>query len=262
MHRWRVVHTFWVVCIAVQIFLECSYAYGRSSSRAVRRGASATTLRDTRIGASIGGQISYLRTGKKTKWSNLFLGYSYGFDLVVPINDFFDFELSTLASWKGGRVRSALGAASSALDVKGSVQIMSLDIGLYANYIQRLHPDVDIFVGVGMLPQMVLMGRMALDFAGGSQRYDLDVGFDAKSHLFPLNFGLATHFGIQYLSSYTFSLWFDYDFLNLLPKQKRFYGEITPDYLLRHDVSRPFIQSLERLSTLAFGLKFTYYIKL
>lgn len=139
---------------------------------------------------------------------------------------------------------------------------MSVNLSLYANYVKRVGFDWDFYGGIGMIPQIEATGRMELELSEGTQSHDLNVGFDAKDHIFPLNFGLGVHIGARYKSQFALTLWYEHDFLNLLPKQKRFYGAVSPDFLLRHDFSRPFIQSFERLATQAGGISFVYYIKL
>lgn len=245
------------------LVLPCLAQAQRSHLRAIRRGESTTTMRDMRIGGLLGGQLSFLRTGTESKLSNLYVGYAYGFDMIVPVNDIFEFEISALASWKGGTVETQFGAfGGTGIPITTKIRLMSVNLGLYANYIKRVGFDWDFYGGVGIIPQVQATGRMELEFAGGAQSHDLNVGFDAKKHIFPLNFGVGVHIGTRYCSQFAFSLWYEHDFLNLLPKQKRFYGAVSPDFLMHHDFSRPFIQSLERLTTQTCGISFVYYIRL
>ena len=235
----------------------------RSNLRAIRRCESTTTMRDLRIGAMLGGQVSFLRIGSNAEISTPHVGYHYGFDMLVPINDEFEFQISALGSWKGGTTKTQFGAfGGTGIPVTAKIRLMSINLSLYANYVKRVGFDWDFYGGIGMIPQIEATGRMELDLEGGSQSHDLKVGFDAKDHIFPLNFGLGVHIGARYNSQFALTLWYEHDFLNLLPKQKRFYGAVSSDFLLRHDFSRPFIQSLERLATQAGGISFVYYIKL
>lgn len=235
----------------------------RSNLRAVRRGETTTTMRDLRMGAMLGGQVSFLRVGSSAEISTPYVGYHYGFDMLVPINDDFEFQISALGSWKGGAVDTQFGAfGGTGIPVTTKIRLMSINLSLYANYVKRVGFDWDFYGGIGMIPQIEATGRMELELSEGTQSHDLNVGFDAKDHIFPLNFGLGVHIGARYKSQFALTLWYEHDFLNLLPKQKRFYGAVSPDFLLRHDFSRPFIQSFERLATQAGGISFVYYIKL
>jgi|GEM_PF-791593 len=231
--------------------------------RAIRRGEGANTLRDTRIGGRLGGHLSFLQTGGDRILSAPYFGYQYGVEMLVPVDDYFEIALSGLANWKGGQLTHTFAdAGGQGVTVDAQMRILAFRMGLFGNYVYRIPHDWDIFVGVGMLPQIQLSGRMKLKIPEGMQSYDLDVGFDSDAHLFPLNFGLGAQAGVRFLSTLSLSVWYEYDFLNLLPKQKRFYGNVAPDYLLRNDFSRPFVQSLERLSSQAVGISFVYYIKL
>ena len=249
--------------------LSCLLAWCVPSSlwanrlRAVRRGESANTLRDTRIGGRVGGQVAFLQTGAARSFSAPYLGYQYGVEMLFPVDDYFEISLSGLANWKGGEVTNTFGdAGGQGIAVDTQMRILAFRMGLFGNYVYRIPHNWDLFAGIGMLPQIQLAGRMKVAIPEGVQSYDLDVGFDSDAHLFPLNFGLGVQAGVRFLSTFSLSLWYEYDFLNLLPKQKRFYGNVAPDYLLRNDFSRPFVQSLERLSSQAVGISFVYYIKL
>ena len=79
--------------LCAPVFLLCllfsyptlSSGHERSNLRAVRRGETTTTMRDLRIGAMLGGQISFLRVGSSAEISTPYVGYHYGFDMLVPI---------------------------------------------------------------------------------------------------------------------------------------------------------------------------------
>lgn len=250
----------WFVLVGMP--LVC-VAHPSSNLRAIRRGASNTTLRTLSIGGRLGSQLSFLRTGDKSQLSSLYVGYSYGADMLIPANDFFEIEILALGSWKGGTIKTGFGLfEGSEIPIEAKIRLMSIDMGIFVNYIRRIGGDWDIYGGVGIIPQIEATGRMELGFDGGVQSYDLTVGFDSKAHLFPLNFGVGGHVGARYNSRFALSLWYEHDFLNLLPKQKRFYGAVTPETLMRQDFSLPFIQSLANLRTLAGGISFVYFIAL
>lgn len=255
-----------VVLLLYGLFSPCfaeAFVGSRAAIRAVRRGTLSTTYRDMRIGGRLGGQLGWLRSGSDAQISTLTLGYQYGFELLLPINNNFEFDVAALGSWKGGNLSKHFGSLDGTeLDMQARLRIMSVNLALYINYLYRIAPDWDIFAGVGMQPQVVVAGRLKTDFAGGTHDQDLEVGFDARAHLFPLNFGLGLQTGVRYNSTYEIRLWYEHDFLNLLPKQRRFYGTVSTDYLMRHDFSLPFLQSFDRLATLACGISFAYYVKL
>lgn len=245
------------------LFLSPLLGYAQHSGlRAIRRGESVSTMRDMCVGARVGGQISFLRTGVNSEFSTPYIGYQYGFELLIPVNDNFEIQMAALGSWKGGTLESRFGAYDGGIPITTRIRIMSVNLSLFVNYIRREGLYWDFYGGIGIVPQVQATGRMELEFAGGTQSHDLNVGFNDKDHIFPLNFGLGVHIGARYHSQFALSLWYEHDFLNLLPKQKRFYGAVTPDFLLRHDFSRPYIQSLDKLATLAGGISFVYYIKL
>ncbi len=252
-----------LACVFCLFFLLLSPELYANQWRAVRRGSSSNTLRDPRIGGRVGGGLTYLQTGSERKFSRPYLGYQYGVEMLIPVEDFFELDVSGLANWKGGQLSSVFAdAGGQGIDVATQIRILSLRLGLFGNYVYRIPHNWDIFAGIGMIPQIQVAGRMKLDLPDGTQSYDLDVGFDSKSHLYPINFGLGAQAGVRFLSTFSLSVWYEYDFLNLIPEQKRFYGNTSPSLLLRTDFSRPFVQSLGRISTQALGISFVYYISL